>query len=75
MCSCRPGFMLSLDGHTCIPNPNLCLVRGGNPCDLSNSVCQYNALSNKTRCNCNGGFENDVGDETICKGKWTRSKS
>ena len=68
-CSCRPGFTLSVDGHTCLPNPNMCLVSGGNPCDSSNSICQYSAVNNKTKCDCNNGFENDNGDETICKGQ------
>ena len=47
----------------------MCLVSGGNPCDSSNSICQYSAVDNKTTCDCNNGFENDDGVETICKGQ------
>ena len=67
MCSCKPGFKLSTDLHTCVPNPNLCFVAGGNPCDASNSVCQFDAVSNKATCRCKSGFTNF--NETKCEGE------
>ncbi|XP_066930439.1 fibrillin-2-like isoform X6 [Clytia hemisphaerica] len=57
ICSCNPGFTLGTDKHTCVPNPNLCLIDGGNPCD-ENGECLFDAIKNETSCKCIAGYRN-----------------
>ena len=63
-CTCPKGFQLSSDNHTCIANPNLCLI-GKDPCD-QNGRCQFDQMSNKATCQCKTGYENK--DEVTCQG-------
>lgn len=66
ICSCNPGFTLGTDKHTCVPNPNLCLIDGGNPCD-ENGECLFDAIKNETSCKCIAGYRNI--DSITCEGR------